>query len=603
MALPTENQLNFARSIIDTLNLEVENKLLDDKNSVSDFIKTYKTQYYAALNNKPDLRRDFIIENLPLPKFLDLLGYQVVKNKTCPTYPVYDTPNGTDRVTCHLNTPKKDSKIQSNFFTFFMVKNTGEPPQFEIKGIQKQNQKRAYKETESAGGTIVDFVLKRTLDYSYNDIMNMLEDIAKSDSNIEKYGFSISKIAGKNYHINPAQISQDNFNIWLESYQKIKEIPKDEMITKNARGLNFSDDIKNMMAISDRIKISRVRTQYDEFFGAIFQRSFSKSSRKLISEHEEMPPNNSLYELSCPICLISKDKENNARFHLVGDQRINIICNDFFDKVRENIALTKQKNVGFSVRELKYEPQDVINLVEKLSKMPIPNDLKNDESIATMAKMLLTKNKTTKEYELITDQKKTRFGTQRGVSIFGVSPQETQNERTMLIVENPILDGFSAIKLGYFDKNKTAIFGTIGHPSQDFYNSMKAFIFARHKHYNNIAIATDNDEAGEKFYDEIKQKFFEIYKELFSKIVTSATILGQIHSFDELKFHANNILSKNLVKTQTAQELMQSIADIQILRSIPDRDFKDFNEELIYKNSNSESIKNNNDISCAKPKI
>lgn len=603
MGLSTLPQRRLIQDMVKALNLTVEAKIFDDFDACSNFIKQHKLQYDNARKKTNNDNISFIIENLPLPKMLELLGYVTIKGKHCATFPVYDTnsEDGDDRITCHLVSPQQDSKIQKNYFVFFMPKDTGEPPQFQINGLKKLEQKRDYnQETKNgtkSGGTIINFLLNRTLWYSKADVVNMLHDIASDDNNLAKYGFDKTLVANKNYEVSASQMSKDRFEKWITNWQKIKQISNEEKQQKTARNLNFYSDITNLLPLCNNIKISRIETLNDELFGGIYDKHYDPVKRRVTSKTELTPPNNSLFEVSCPICII-REKDGDIEANFVGDQKINVLCDDFFDKVRQNMAKVKQNNfsVNLELEQILKDETKIIKVVEKLSKMSIPNDLKTKEALSTIAKMLLVKEydfeaqgyKTT----IITDQKKVRTGSHKGVSVFGIKAKEEEQNRTMLIVENPILDGFSAIKLGYFDKNKTAIFGTIGNPSQEFYDSMKAFIFARHKYYSKIAIATDNDEAGEKFFVDIKQKFFEVYKDLFAKIVTSANILGQIHSFEDLKFHAQNIIDRNLLKQEQSIDLMKSILNTDIVRQKPPTQYKDFNEELIEKNTiNGDSIK------------
>lgn len=597
MGLSTQPQRKLVQAIVKTLNLTVEAKIFDDFDACKNFITQHKLEYDNAMKRANNDNINFIIENLPLPKMLELLGYVTIKGKHCATYPVYDTDreNGNDRITCHLISPQQDSKIQKNYFVFFMPKDTGEPPQFQINGLKKLEQKRDYdqetKNGEKSGGTIINFLLNRTLLYSKGDVIKMLYDIASDDNNLAKYGFDKTLVANKNYEVSSSQMSKDRFDKWIAGWQKVKQISNEEKQQKTARYLNFYSDITNFLPLSNNIKISRIETLNDELFGGVYDKHYDSAKRRITSKTELTPPNNSLFEISCPICII-REKDGDIEANFVGDQKINVLCDDFFDKVRQNIEKIKNKHFGVNLEleQILKDETKLIKVVEKLSKMSVPDDLKTKEALTTMAKMLLVREydfeaqgyKTT----IITDQKKVRTGSHKGVSVFGIKAKETDTNRTMLIVENPILDGFSAIKLGYFDKNKTAVFGTIGNPSQEFYDSMKAFIFARHKNYNKIAIGTDNDEAGEKFFADIKQKFFEVYKDLFAKIVTSPNVLGQIHSFEDLKFHAQNIIDRNLLKQEQSIELMKSILNTDIVRQKPPVQYKDFNEELIEKSAN-----------------
>ena len=123
MRLSTLPQRRLIQDMVKALNLTVEAKIFDDFDACSNFIKQHKLQYDNARKKTNNDNISFIIENLPLPKMLELLGYVTIKGKHCATFPVYDTnsEDGDDRITCHLISPQQDSKIQKNYFVFLLT--------------------------------------------------------------------------------------------------------------------------------------------------------------------------------------------------------------------------------------------------------------------------------------------------------------------------------------------------------------------------------------------------------------------------------------------------------------------------------------------------
>ena len=238
--------------------------------------------------------------------------------------------------------------------------------------------------------------------------------------------------------------------------------------------------------------------------------------------------------------------------------------------------------------------------IKKLSKMEIPSDLKNDEAYGVMSRMLLVKYKDDDgqiKRGFIDMEKRMRRGSQRGISLVGSFPKLETTDQTLLIVENPVLDGASAIKLGYYDREKTTIAGTLGHPSELFYDTLKNYMKRALQCYNRIVIGFDNDEAGDKFSKDMEVKISNIFKDLLlEKINLSRPEL--IKSLDDIKVISNQILKHHAsILDENTTGLLKKFASFNIERGVPnDPKFKDFNEELVEKVMGSglfrESIEN-----------
>lgn len=582
----SEGTKRFIEDIAKKLKIEIPRECYENQIYANKFIEEHKKQAYNA-------QKKFIIENLPLPKMLDLLGLKKDKQKSCTIYPVYKETDG-NTIICHYVKPSEENNpynVEKNYFVFFMP--TGvEPQQFNIKNLKQATNINKNKKL-SGGGTIIEYILNRTINYDYKDVLNMLEDIAKDENNASKYGLETTNIKNNDYNINESVAMQEKYNNWIKSYKTIRAIKNQEELQKlESRGLNFYDDIVNMTELSHSIKITRMITPK--------QKAFEEQEKKYGRGSQGVMPNDYLFEISCPtytlsLCKDPKTQKVDISGFLSGDQRIKVLTSNFFNIVRERL---KNDIVDSNfIKKIEALDKDDLKLtIMKLSKINIPQDLFNNKNaLNMMAYLLIVKcqkidditGNIEKEFWGFTDaQKRMRKNSIRGVSIFGCPKNESANEndRTILIVENPVLDGFSAIKLGYFDKNKTTIMGTFGNPSDTFYNSLKAFLSARLIHYKTISISTDRDEAGFKFYNAFKEKIYEIYKEIFSSIVKSQEVLSKINSMQELQESCKNILEDNLLKQDDSKEIIKAILDTKIIRTLPrDENCKDFNEELVKK--------------------
>ena len=217
-----------------------------------------------------------------------------------------------------------------------------------------------------------------------------------------------------------------------------------------------------------------------------------------------------------------------------------------------------------------------------------------------MSRMLLIKDKDDDgqiKRGFIDLEKRMRRGSQRGIGLVGSFPKLEATDQTLLIVENPVLDGTSAIKLGYYDREKTTIAGTLGHPSELFYDTLKTYMKMALQCYNRIVIGFDNDEAGDKFSKDMEAKISNIFKELLlEKINLSRPEL--IKSLDDIKTVSNQILKNHASSLdENTTGLLNKFISFNIERGVPnDSKFKDFNEELVEKamgiNLPQESINN-----------
>lgn len=564
---PTSKQIEYAKQIAKTLGISLPDDVYRYYSAMKSFLdKANSDEYKKAFFEK---QKDEIRKNLSLVELLELLGYEEVKGKSCKTYPQYKASNG-EVVTCSIKRtdyPKKSDNYE--FYTYFMVKDTSEPPQLEIRNLGKEAKRREFKEGHK-GGDIISFMSDRLLDYSYGSIIKMLEAIVADRKNSEKYGFKIGSTAGKDYSLPSASVRRDeNYQIWKRGYEGESNFFAKANVF--SRGLEIRSDIQELLDGSNaqnrinRIKLIRPESDHYENIGA--------------------------YSISCPTYTIEGGK-----LKMIGDQKMNLLTQNFFEIVRDNIKKGSYKPQStYRVDEARLEAT-----IKKLSKMEIPNDLKNDEAYGVMSRMLLVKYKDDDgqiKRGFIDLEKRMRRGSQRGISLVGSFPKLETTDQTLLIVENPVLDGASAIKLGYYDREKTTIAGTLGHPSELFYDTLKTYMKMALQCYNRIVIGFDNDEAGDKFSKDMEAKISNIFKELLlEKINLSRPEL--IKSFDDIKTVSNQILKNHASSLdENTTGLLNKFISFSIERGVPnDSKFKDFNEELVEKamgiNLPQESINN-----------
>ena len=551
---PTSKQIEYAKQIAKTLGISLPDDVYRYYSAMKSFLdKANSDEYKKAFFEK---QKDEIRKNLSLVELLELLGYEEVKGKSCKTYPQYKASNG-EVVTCSIKRtdyPKKSDNYE--FYTYFMVKDTSEPPQLEIKNLVKDAKRREFKEGHK-GGDIISFLSDRLLDYSYGSIIKMLEAIANNRKNAEKYGFKIGSTAGKDYSLPSASIRRDeNYQIWKRGYESETNFFAKANVF--SRGLEIRGDIQELLDGSNaQNRVSRI---------------------KLIRPESDHYENIGAYSISCPTYTIEGGK-----LKMIGDQKMNLLTQDFFDIVRKNIKEGSYKTQStYRADDAKLEAT-----IKKLSKMEIPSDLKNDEAYGVMSRMLLVKYKDDDgsiKRGFIDMEKRMRRGSQRGIGLVGSFPKLETTDQTLLIVENPVLDGASAIKLGYYDREKTTIAGTLGHPSELFYDTLKTYMKMALQCYNRIIIGFDNDEAGDKFSKDMEAKISNIFKELLlEKINLSRPEL--IKSLDDIKIVSNQILKNHASSlNENTTGLLNKFINFNIERGIPnDSKFKDFNEELVEK--------------------
>ncbi len=559
---PSIKQIEYARTIAITLGIHLPEDVCRYSSAMNSFIKKAETpEYQEALKKRSqeafERRKDEIRKNLSLVELLEMLGYEEVKGKSCRTYPQYKAYNG-EVVTCSIHRteyPKK--KDNYDFYTYFMVKDTSEPPQLEIKALEKSKDRRNFKDGRK-GGDIISFMADRLLDYPFGSVVNMLEAIVKDRKSAEKYGLSISSIAGKDFSLPNASVRRDeSYQIWKRAYEKDGGFSA--KIGVYSRGLEILTDIQHLLNGStdgnnniSRIKVTRPESYHYDTIG--------------------------VYTVSCPTYTIE-----NGKLKMIGDQKMNLLTQDFFDIVRMNIKVGSHKtNATYRVEKERLEAT-----IRKLSKMEIPSDLKNDEAYGVMSRMLLVKYRGDDDRQkvgFIDIEKRMRKGSQRGIALVGSYPRRETKDQTLLIVENPVLDGASAIKLGYYNREKTTIAGTLGHPSELFYDTFKAYMKRALQCYNRIVIGFDNDEAGDKFSKDMEAKITDIFKDMLVEKINLEKV-DLIKGFDDIKVLSSQILKMHGDSLdESSAALLNSFKNFNIERGVPSNPkFKDFNEELVEK--------------------
>lgn len=312
---------------------------------------------------------------------------------------------------------------------------------------------------ETKGGNIINFSLTRMQRYGNNNqIINILYDIALNLENYKKYDFkhieNITHISHK--HTQPSK----SHDIWYKDYKKC--------FLKNTDFKDFT---------FRRLEFSFVKT-------------FSKDIKcKVLKNDLDL---DCLYMISIPSYDLNV-VDNDVRLSIVGDEIIYAASDDFYDIIlQKSTSLSSTQKAQCLQTSISY---DFINqLSSSLTKQDVPSALQNPFGYSILyscLKPIIHKD----SYRL----KHLRYGSKKSMSILGKAFKSKPTK--ILITENAMLDGISAIKLGYFQSD-TLILGTIGNPTKLFFKNLKTIL--SYVNIDTITIATDNDKAGMKFYNLIK---------------------------------------------------------------------------------------------------
>lgn len=553
---PSEKQLEYAKSIAISLDLDIENEpmkqIFSNGSLTSQFITRFKDEAMKKNKEINNTKLEHILKELNFLEFLELLGYEKVKDKYCITYPVMEHPQTKDRVTLRIEY-NKEKNLQ--YYVHFLPKQPNTVEQFEFKNIQKSNTQRALRLNPSgvvAGGNVIDFILQRTLNYSKIDIINMLSEIATDKSKSINYELNYDAIKNKKYSIPTAtELEEDSYKAWSLDYSNFKQKSNGAYSDFTFRAIDYQDvkalDTKKSLICS---AYKSKRTDKPVLF------SFSVPSYKIYEE------------------------DGAFKVKIIGDQIINVASNKIYNAALDIINDLKiQRHTNVSPR---FDPEELEAKAYKLSKIKLPDELKNNLGYFALECILSVKNEYG-FYKLINDNKLMRKNSKRGLSIINFPKNREQDDTIGVITENPFLDGISAIKLGYFDKDKTILMGTLGNPSSEFYANLKQFmnVFS----FKKIVIATDNDAAGEKFYEDISIKIEEIAKSLFNEKIQKITgeyeknFLENIKDMSDLHRYAKIISAQNLT-SKFDRIFFENLSNFTVDRLVP-KQGKDFNEELI----------------------
>ena len=153
------------------------------------------------------------------------------------------------------------------------------------------------------------------------------------------------------------------------------------------------------------------------------------------------------------------------------------------------------------------------------------------------------------------DQPKSYINGKKGLGI--LQPKDFKQVENVVICENYI-DGLSYIEINQLDPNTTAIISTQGTLNKEEKESIKAYmdIAKKYSKINNIVLAMDNDEAGKKMSNTIKEELTEL-----KDILKEET--SQTKDFNEdLKIYKNII---NEAKKEEVELSIDDVKDIEIV--------------------------------------
>lgn len=505
----TNNQIAFIKNICKVLNnkeqLIIPTNILEDFNVASFFINKYKKSYYDVLQSE-------ILGKIDFREFLTnvLGGYTIDKEKASVNSPKFNLyENGTKRDSIVLRFVKDEKNPNLEYFVFWIPDGSSSkvmPPQLNLK-LDKLSEQR--KVPEKSGGNLIDFISNRALNYSVNDIIGMLYDISQNPNNITNYGL---KLRGDTKYEKPSAYKPgdtEKLNEWRASF-KTKNNDFLTLISSSDENFSFRGlDSQELLKSSSSLLIGAYGKKEDYTFLNLTREETKKEF-------------SGIFEIICPTHIIDPSK---GMFQS-GYQAIPVIdSNIFFNQVRKEAQTYNGAYPSDSMIE------NIKNKVYKMSKMDIPSDLNTKKHFGVMSQFFK------KKIGYINESKLMGKGTIRGITIL-FKPEKKSENRNLVILENPVLDGMSAIKLGFYDKNNTTLVGTLGNPTQEFFNNLEKVLQVYNGIFTNIVIATDRDKAGDEFFKKISDKTQQII--------------------------ANN-----------------NYKNLEIFRGLPSEGYKDYNEELM----------------------
>ncbi|MCI6660785.1 hypothetical protein [Campylobacter sp.] len=514
-------------------------------------------------------------ELLSIIEFAQMLGYEEDMKKTCLSWRFfsYDNDGEKDKVFFHFPQSNDSHYVKTGIMEIrpkYMIHSKPDGNDFvndfEIGNnvVRKIDTPRKLsinpKTHRITGGDILNFAYQRFKSYSKSDILNMLYDIARDRGTARKYDF--------------ARVPKNNANYKLPTYSQLNEekkrnwemgrtsAPFDETMDKS------QDNQDERTSLSDD-KIIKEFEGYKEYVNTSHSDPKSESFKKLVEDYKDVTirgipfidfiiagvnskikvlfrplnhtsPLNGLIErvenirtnawtISCPSSLILINEEDKkGRIAITGDLIMPVLTDNFFDE------LSKNKKTFFSAYPALQDNQindwtrnKLKETAEKISKQKIPSSWGDDE-YKILASLFCKNNPHRVETTSVIDNKKPEYingaklfrpESTRGATILMtpamsevVDPDKKHN---ILIVENPLFDGISALKLGYIKTNtkdeiktlrdyNTTILGTCGNPTKNFYDVLYNLIQRGKGTYNKVYIGTDGDEAGKAFNQSIK---------------------------------------------------------------------------------------------------
>ncbi|WP_172198905.1 hypothetical protein [Campylobacter sp. RM16188] len=573
MMLPSKKQQDFAIKIAKVLNKPIDGNMLNSINSIQNFINANKKDFFKKEKEIERAEKaEFILKNLSFKKMLELMGYVEERGKTCRTYPYYKRDNETV-----ILSVKRDTRGFDFFVSFNPKNNAFEPNQLNIPEsvLEKSKFVREYK--PHIGGDVINFVCDRMLSYSYDTVLNLLNEIAKDESNAAKYNLNIAATLGRDYTIPDASVrNQDRFAAWKERYTKVKF----------AQTVDIADDIK-VRGLNLKADILSLNNTNKSTIRAFFPKN---------PYFDNTPKEPILIGISCGMDMVEGGKAL-----MCADQVMYALPENFFSVARKNIETYSEKWGSYIVKDSQKKRVDEI--IEKLLKQKIPEDLRTNLGYEVMSKMLLVQTKKEKYTINVVDdnatpdiddekneqefsigyvdaKKRMREGSRRAISFVNFPNKDAQNQ-TLLIVENPVFDGSSAIKLGYLKKEETTIAGTMGHPSEDFFISLENFFERTLVCFSRVILSPDNDEKGNEFAQKMAARIVSSLGGLLGRIGLDIDT-SKISSLSELNDTAKEILKAQDATLDDRQKLLlHKFATFKIIRGVPSAGFKDFNEELL----------------------
>lgn len=545
--------------------------IISNRELATSFISKSLDSFYK---HKQDYKIN-ILKNINFEWLLLNLGY-VKTDKSSINSPQYRL--GKDIVNLRIDN-SQNAKINSDVFNYFIFhtlddRKNIEPPQIEFDNIPANN-KRNF--DGQINGNLINFIKDRALAYSEEQILFVLNEIAKDKDKI-KYFFKNVNVIEYDFKINETKIlnKEEKNKKCLDNFNKLKTSEESDS-NYEIRGINLKIYSECMhqkykaFVIPERIDNS---TRDLKDFSTIF---FNKTKDSIIKS------------IVCPIFNIKDD----GFLSVVGFQKNPIINPEIF-----NIAKKIEKEHYHDIMEyIKKEDkniicsdEDVINVYEKLSKKSFPEDVKNSPELMSIITAMLKVqqyngyNEETKtaiwKTELVNPTKKKGQGSLSGVAIVK-KPMDLNKKQAIAIFENPIFDGFSALKLGYFGEYDVTIVGSLGTVTNDFLQEINKMFFMGHP-YEKLFIMFDNDEAGMRNKAKIEDSFLKELKKQLLKIVDCDE--NKINNFKNIQEVCHMILNKGLYNSQNQKNILEKLSKIEVV-SLTAKNGKDFNEELLTQDS------------------